>query len=95
MISIMTVLCTVEASGVCFIRYYILSGWGSLGTLIPSVQSLEETGAWNHLLLRGDKSLASRLRHRLRTLCGGGQKIGLASEELTLMWGLELVPCWV
>jgi hypothetical protein len=64
----MTLLSTVEASDVCFIQYCILRCWGSLGTLIPSVRSLKEIGAWNHTLLRGDKSLASRLRHRLRTL---------------------------
>jgi hypothetical protein len=34
MVSIMTLLSTVEASGVHFIRCCILSGWGSLSTLI-------------------------------------------------------------
>jgi hypothetical protein len=29
---------------------------------------MKEIGAQNHLLLRGNKSLASRLRHRLRAL---------------------------
>jgi hypothetical protein len=42
-----------------------------LSTIIPSIQSLKEVGAQNHLLLRGDKSLASRLRHRLKTLSDG------------------------
>jgi hypothetical protein len=67
-ISIMTLLATVETSGVRFIRCCIWSGWGSLSTLIPSVRSLKKIRAWNHLLLWGDKSLASRLRHLLRTL---------------------------
>jgi hypothetical protein len=91
-ISIMTLLATVEASGVHFTRCCIWSGWGSLSTLIPSVWSLKKICAWNHLLLRGDKSLSSRLRHRLRTLCDG-RKMGLAGEKLMLMWGLELVFC--
>jgi hypothetical protein len=67
----MTLLSTVEASGVCFIRCCILSGWGSLSTLIPSVWSLKKIGARNHLLLRGNKSLASQSRHRLRALGNG------------------------
>jgi hypothetical protein len=67
-ISIMTLLSTVEANGVHFIQCCILSGWGSLSTLIPSVWSLKEVGPQNHLLLWGDKSLASRLSHVLRTL---------------------------
>jgi hypothetical protein len=70
-ISIMTLLPTVEASGVRFIRCCIWSGWGSLSTLIPSVWSLKGIGAWIHLLLRGNKSLASRSRHRLRSLWNG------------------------
>jgi hypothetical protein len=68
MVSIMTLLYTVEANGVRFIRCCIWSGWGSMSTLIPSVRSLKKIGAWNHLLLRGNKSLASRSRHRLRAL---------------------------
>jgi hypothetical protein len=68
MVSIMTLLSTVEASGVCFIQCYIWSGWGSLSTLIPSVCCMEKIGARNHLLLRGNKSLASRSRHRLIVL---------------------------
>jgi hypothetical protein len=71
MISIMILLSTVEASGVHFIRCWIRSGWGSLSTLIPSVRSLKEVRAWNHLALWGDKSLSSRLRHRLKTLWDG------------------------
>jgi hypothetical protein len=68
MISIMTLLATVETSGVRFIWCCIWSGWGSLSTLIPSVQSLKKIGVRNHLLLWGDKSLASWLSHLLRTL---------------------------
>jgi hypothetical protein len=67
----MTLLSTVEASGVRFIQCCILSGSGSMGTLIPSIQSLKEIGAQNHMLLRGDKSLASWVRHLLRTLWDG------------------------
>jgi hypothetical protein len=92
MVSIMTLLATVETSGVHFIRCCILSGWGSLSTLISSIRNLKEIGASNHLLLRGDKSLASWLRHLLRTL-SDGRKIGLAGKELMLMQGLELVFC--
>jgi hypothetical protein len=40
-------------------------------TLIPSVWSLKEVGVQNHLLLWGNKSLCSRLRHRLKTLSDG------------------------
>jgi hypothetical protein len=64
----MTLLSIVEANGVRFIRCCIWSGWGSLSTLIPSVWSLKEIRARNHLLLRGNKSLASRPRHRVRAL---------------------------
>jgi hypothetical protein len=70
-ISIVTLLSTVEASGVHFIRCCIWSGWGSLSTVISNVWSLKEIGARNHLLLRGNKSLASRSRHRLRALWSG------------------------
>jgi hypothetical protein len=69
----MTLLPTVEASGVRFIRCYIWSGWGSLSTLILSVWSLKKIGARNHLLLRSNKYLASRLRHRLRALWNGAE----------------------
>jgi hypothetical protein len=88
-VSIMTLLSTVEASGVCFIRCYIWSGWGSLSTLIPSVWSLKKFGARNHLLLKGNnlkkfgarnhlllkgnKSLASWSRHQLRALWNGAE----------------------
>jgi hypothetical protein len=71
MIIIMTLLSTVEASGVRFIRCGIQSGWDSLSIPIPIVQSLKEIGAWNHLTLRGDKSLYNRLRHQLKTLSDG------------------------
>jgi hypothetical protein len=69
----MTLLSTVETSGVRFIRCCIWSGWDSLSTLIPSIQSLKEIHAQNHLLLRGDKSLANRVRHLLRTLWDGAK----------------------
>jgi hypothetical protein len=52
------------------------------------IPGLKEIGAQNHLLLRGNKSLASRSRHQLRA---PGRKIGLAGEELTLMRGLGLM----
>jgi hypothetical protein len=68
MISIMTFLSIVEASGVCFIRCCIRSGWGSLSARIPNIQSLEVVRAWNHLPLWGDKSLSCSLRHQLKTL---------------------------
>jgi hypothetical protein len=42
-------------------------------TLIPSVWSLKEVGAWNHLPLWGNKSLFSRLRHQLKTLSDGAE----------------------
>jgi hypothetical protein len=71
MISIRTLLATVEASGVHFIRCCILSGWGSLSTRFPSVWSLKKIGARNHLLLRGNKSLSSRLMHQFKTLSDG------------------------
>jgi hypothetical protein len=44
---------------------------GPLSTLIPSVWSLKEVGVRNHLPLWGNKSLCSRLRHRLKTLSDG------------------------
>jgi hypothetical protein len=72
-ISIMTLLATVEASGVCFIRCCIRSRWDSLSTLILSIWSLKEVGMCNHLPLWGDKSLSSRLRHRLKTLSDGAE----------------------
>jgi hypothetical protein len=73
MVSIMTLLSTVEASGVCFIQCCIWSGWGSLSTLIPSVWSLKKNGVRNHLLRLGNKSLASQSRHRLRALLNGAE----------------------
>jgi hypothetical protein len=44
-VSIMTLLAKIEASGVHFIRGCILSGWGSLATLIPNVWSLKKVRA--------------------------------------------------
>jgi hypothetical protein len=72
-ITIITLLSTVEASGIRFIRCCIWSGWGSLSTLIPSVRSLKKIGAWNYMLLSGNKSLASLLRHHLRALWNGAE----------------------
>jgi hypothetical protein len=72
-VSVMTLLSTVEASGVCFIRCCIWSGCCSLSTLILSVWSLKKIGARNHMLLRGNKSLASQSRHRLRALWKGAK----------------------
>jgi hypothetical protein len=69
----MALLSTIEASVVCFIWCCTWSGWGSLSTLIPSVWSLKKIGAQNHLLLRGNRSLADRSRHRLRALWNGAE----------------------
>jgi hypothetical protein len=41
---------------------------GPWSTLIPSVWSPKEVGVQNHLPLWGNKSMCSRLRHRLTTL---------------------------
>jgi hypothetical protein len=46
-------------------------GRGPLSTMIPSVWSLKEVGVQNHLPLWGNKSLFSRLGHRLKTLSDG------------------------
>jgi hypothetical protein len=64
----MTLLSTVEASGVFLIRGCIWSGWVPLSTLIPSVGSLKKIGVRNHLLLRGNKSFDNWSWHRLRAL---------------------------
>jgi hypothetical protein len=94
----MTLLSTVEASGVCFIQCCIWSGWGSLTTLIPSVWSLKKIGVWNHLQLRGNKSLASRSMHRLRALWNGAEdrsrrrKIDIdAGHRVGVLLGLTLL----
>jgi hypothetical protein len=62
---------TVEASLACFHRYCILSSWGPLHPMIPSVWSLIAIRARNHLELRGDKSLSSWLWHQLDILLHG------------------------
>jgi hypothetical protein len=97
-VSIMTLLSTVEASGVFFIRGCIWSGWGPLSTLIPSVWSLKKIRAWNHLLLRGNKSLASRSRHWLRAQWNGAEdrsnrrRIDIdAGPEVGVLLGLTLL----
>jgi hypothetical protein len=64
----MTLLSTV----ITFLARWVL-GRGPWSTLIPSVWSLKEVGAWNHLPLWGNKSLFSRLRHRLKTLSDGAE----------------------
>jgi hypothetical protein len=46
---------------------------GPLSTRIPSVWSLKEVGAWNHLPLWGNNSLCNRFRHRLKTLSDGAK----------------------
>jgi hypothetical protein len=46
---------------------------GPLSTLIPSVWSLKEVGAWNHLLLWGNESSFSRSGHRLKALSDGAE----------------------
>jgi hypothetical protein len=56
---------------------------GPWSTLIPSVWSLKEVGAWNHLPLWGNKSLLSRLRHRLRTLSDG-------AEDRSSRWRIDI-----
>jgi hypothetical protein len=72
-ISIMTLMSTVETTGACFIQCCTISSWSSLSTMNPSVRILKEIGAWNYLLLRGNKSLASRSRHWLRALWDGAE----------------------
>jgi hypothetical protein len=93
-ISIMTLVTTVETSSVRFIRCCILSGWSFLSTLILSVWSLKEVGVRNHLLLRGDKSLSSRLRHRLKSL-SDGTKDRTSRQRIDVDAGMELVLCWI
>jgi hypothetical protein len=44
---------------------------GPWSTLIPSVWSLKEVEARNHLPLWDNKSLCSTLRHQLKTLSDG------------------------
>jgi hypothetical protein len=48
-------------------------GWGPWSSLIPSVLSLKDVRARNHLLLWGNKSMFGRLRHRLKTLSDGAK----------------------
>jgi hypothetical protein len=63
-----TCLSIVETSLVCFNRCCNLSSCGPFHILILSVWGLKGVGVWNHLLLWGDKSLSSWLRHPLETL---------------------------
>jgi hypothetical protein len=63
-----TWLSTIETSLAYFHECCTLTSQGPLHILIISVWGLKEIGAWDHLLLRGDKSLDSRARHLLNTL---------------------------
>jgi hypothetical protein len=67
-ISEVILLSTIVAFLVRWGLGHILIDWGPLHILIPSVWSLKDIGARNHLPLWGDKSLSSWLRHRLKTL---------------------------
>jgi hypothetical protein len=101
MISIMTILSTVQTSHVHFCRHCILSDWGTLNILIPSVWSLKEVGERKHLTLWGDKSLSSRLRYQLRTLWDGvegkssrrGSNAGLGVAILLTLALLPMLAC--
>jgi hypothetical protein len=68
-----TLLSTIVAFLARWALHCCLAGRGPLSTLIPSVCSLKEVGARNHLLLWGDKFLSSRLKHRLKTLSDGAK----------------------
>jgi hypothetical protein len=57
-----TLLSTIVAFLARWALHCCLAGRGPLSTLIPSVCSLKEVGARNHLLLWGDKFLSSRLK---------------------------------
>jgi hypothetical protein len=69
----MTLLSTIVA----FLERWVLGcsmvSRGPWSTLIPSVWILKEAGARNHLPLWGNKSLFSRLMHRLKTLSDGAK----------------------
>jgi hypothetical protein len=66
---------TLQSTIVAFLVRWVLGcsmvSWGPWSTPIPSVWGLKEVGARNHVLLWGNKSLCSRLRHRLKTLSDG------------------------
>jgi hypothetical protein len=67
----MTLLSTIVAFLVRWVLGCSMASRGPLSTLIPSVWSLKEVGVRNHLPLWGNKSLCSRLSHRLKTLSDG------------------------
>jgi hypothetical protein len=67
----MTLLSTIVAFLVQWVLGCCMVSRGPWSTLIPNDWSLKEDGAWNHLPLWGNKSLFSRLRHRLKTLSDG------------------------
>jgi hypothetical protein len=64
--------------------------WGPWGTLIPSVWSLKEVWAWNHLSLQGNKSLFSWLRHWFKTQ---SDEVEGRSSRRRGDAGLELLLC--
>jgi hypothetical protein len=63
-----TWLSTVKACLNCFHWCCTIDTWGPLRTLIPSVWSLVTIGTRSHLVLRGHKSLSSRLGSLLKVL---------------------------
>jgi hypothetical protein len=67
----MTLLSTIVAFLARWVLGCSMVNQGPLSILIPGVWSLKEVGARNHLSLWGNKSLCSRLRHRLKTLSDG------------------------
>jgi hypothetical protein len=61
-------LFTVEASLPSFHRCCILSSWGPLHTLIPTVWSGNVVGGIESSGIEGDKSLSNQSRHLLKIL---------------------------
>jgi hypothetical protein len=95
-----TWLSTVKACLNCFHWCCTIDTWGPLRTLIPSVWSLVTIGTRSHLVLRGHKSLSSRLGSLLKVLlhrlgCGSSRQRtkmrSVAAAVLTLMLLLALV----
>jgi hypothetical protein len=66
---------TLMSAIVAFLARWVLGcsmvNRGPWSTLIPTVWSLKEVGVRNHLPLWGNKSMCTRLRHRLKTLSDG------------------------
>jgi hypothetical protein len=69
----MTILSTIVAFLVQWVLGCSMVSRVPWSTLIPSVWGQKEVGVWNHLPLWGNKSLCSRLRHRLKTLSDGAE----------------------